>query len=62
MDSIGIIKDFASGVASNGFAVAVAGYLLIRMETELKALRASIDRLSHCPTCINSPTNAKVNK
>lgn len=34
-----------------GFSVAVAAFLLLRMERELKALREAITLLRHCQTC-----------
>ena len=42
-------------MATNGFPVVVAAYLLIRMEKELRALRDAIDALKHCSTCRLSP-------
>ena len=44
-------ENFFQTVASNGFPVAVAVFLLLRMEKELKALRMAIERLRHCQTC-----------
>lgn len=41
------------------FSVVVAGFLLVRMEHELRLLREAIERLRHCQTCIVSPTNQK---
>lgn len=37
------------------FAIAVAAFLLLRMENELKKLRAAIETLRHCQTCTASP-------
>ncbi|NLL37686.1 MAG: YvrJ family protein [Fretibacterium sp.] len=42
-------------VVKNGFSVAVAAFLLIRMERELRGLKEAIDRLRHCQTCRLSP-------
>jgi len=39
----------------HGFSVAVAAFLLARVERELRALRAAIETLRHCPTCTVSP-------
>ena len=39
----------------NGFSVAVAAFLLLRMERELRGLREAIDRLRHCQNCRFSP-------
>lgn len=39
----------------NGFSVAVAAFLLIKVEKELRRLRQSIDTLRHCPVCKISP-------
>ena len=44
-------KGLFEAVASNGFPVAVAAFLLLRMEKELRALRMAIERLRHCQTC-----------
>lgn len=40
-----------------GFSVAVAAFLLIRMEKELRLLREAIEGLRHCQTCTLSPHN-----
>ena len=44
-------ENFFQAVASNGFPVAVAAFLLLRMEKELRALRKAIERLRHCQVC-----------
>lgn len=44
-------EDMIASVATNGFPVVVAAYLLVRMEKELSALRESIDTLRHCKVC-----------
>lgn len=41
------------------FSVVVAGFLLVRMEKELRLLREAIERLRHCQTCVVSPANQK---
>lgn len=46
---------FAQMVLQNGFSVAVAAFLLLRMERELRGLREAIERLRHCQTCRLSP-------
>ena len=40
------MEELMKSALQNGFAVAVAGYLLIRMEKEIKALKESIDKLT----------------
>lgn len=40
------MEELLKSALQNGFAVAVAGYLLIRMEKEIKALKESIDKLT----------------
>lgn len=37
------------------FAIAVAAFLLLRMEKELRKLREAIETLRHCQTCTASP-------
>lgn len=37
---------------SSGFAVCVAAFLLLRLEREIKELRAAIERLARCQICI----------
>lgn len=44
-------KELFEAVAGNGFSVAVAAFLLLRMEKELRALRMAIERLRHCQIC-----------
>lgn len=46
-----------SGIVDKAFSIAVSAFLLLRMERELRALRASIDRLRHCAQCKISPLN-----
>ena len=46
---------FAQVVLQSGFSVAVAAFLLLRMERELRGLREAIERLRHCQTCRLSP-------
>jgi len=46
-----------SGVIDKAFSIAVSAFLLLRMETELRKLRISIDRLRHCAQCKISPLN-----
>jgi len=33
------------------FSIAVAAFLLLRMESEMRALREAIDRLRYCQLC-----------
>lgn len=49
------IETFLSGALQGMFSVAVAAFLLVRMEGELKALRKAIERLQHCQRCLMSP-------
>ena len=51
---------FAQMVLQNGFSVAVAAFLLLRMERELRGLREAIDRLRHCQNCRFSPLASDV--
>lgn len=44
-------ENLFQAVAGNGFSVAVAAFLLLRMEKELRALRRAIERLRHCQIC-----------
>ena len=46
---------FVQSVIQNSFSVAVAAFLLIRTERELKGLREAIDRLRQCQVCRFSP-------
>lgn len=39
----------------HAFSIAVAAFLLARVEKELRLLRAAIETLRHCPTCKLSP-------
>ena len=48
MDSV---EAFIGAVLQGGFSVAVAAFLLLRMERELRALREAITLLRHCQTC-----------
>ncbi len=45
-------------VAQSGFSVAVAAYLLVRMESRLEALTQAINELRHC--CSPAPMPGKV--
>ena len=40
---------------NSGFSVAVAAFLLTRMERDLRLLREAIEGLRHCQTCKLSP-------
>lgn len=48
-----------TAATTNIFPVVVAAYLLVRMETELRALRTAIEALRHCPHCVHSPCGDK---
>ena len=47
------------GFLQGSFSVAVAAFLLIRMEKELRHLREAIDNLRHCQTCRFSPNTGQ---
>ena len=49
------MEELITSAAANGFPIAVAVYLLIRMEAEMKALREAIETLRHCQKCQLSP-------
>lgn len=49
-----------TAASANVFPVVVAAYLLVRMETELRALRSAIESLRHCPDCVHSPCAGKI--
>ena len=56
MDDGGILKEFFSnGGLQGSFAICVACYLLIRVEADIKALRAAVEKFSHCKSCTLSP-------
>lgn len=44
-------SDFLAAVTSATFPVAVAGYLLLRLESRLEALTRSIENLRKCQVC-----------
>ena len=45
------MEEFLGSVAASGFPIAVAVYLLVRMETELRSLREAIETLKRCSHC-----------
>ena len=45
------IEDVFGSIIDKTFSIAVSSFLLIRMERELKLLRAAIERLRHCAVC-----------
>ena len=49
------LEAFVGAALQGGFSVAVAAFLLLRMERELRALREAIVLLRHCQTCRLSP-------
>lgn len=53
---------FAHMVLQSGFSVAVAAFLLLRMERELRGLRRAIELLRHCQTCKLSPWRVELDE
>lgn len=53
---------FAQTVLQSGFSVAVAAFLLLRMERELRGLRRAIELLRHCQTCKLSPWRVEIDE
>ena len=51
------LEEVFGGIVDKAFSIAVSAFLLLRMEREMKLLRASIDRLRHCSVCTISPLN-----
>ena len=50
------LENLANGQALQSlFSVAVAAYLLLRLEKRITALTEAINLLRHCPTCRLSP-------
>lgn len=49
------MEDVIGSVIQTSFSVVVAGFLLVRVEKEIKLLTAAIDQLKHCQTCKLSP-------
>ena len=56
------MEEVFGGIIDKTFSIAVSAFLLLRMERELKLLRASIDRLRHCSVCSISPLNNEETK
>ena len=52
------MDEFFKDFFQYGFSVAVAAFLLLRMEKELRLLRQAIETLKHCNTCRLSPWKA----
>lgn len=50
------MDEFFKDFFQYGFSVAVAAFLLLRMEKELRLLREAIEHLKHCQSCKFSPT------
>ena len=46
---------FIQSTLQSCFSIVVAAFLLLRMESELRALREAIDRLRYCQVCRFSP-------
>ena len=53
------MEEILGGVLDKTFSVAVAAFLLLRMERELRLLRTAIEGLRHCATCTLSPFGLK---
>lgn len=49
------MEEFFKDFFQYGFSVAVAAFLLLRMEKELRLLRTAIEHLQHCQSCRFSP-------
>ena len=49
------MEAFLQSTLQNTFSIVVAGFLLLRMEQELKGLREAIDRLRYCQICRFAP-------
>ena len=49
------MDDFLQSLIQSSFSIVVAGFLLLRVEKEMKKLAAVIDRLRHCQVCRFSP-------
>lgn len=56
------MEEIFGGIIDKTFSIAVSAFLLLRMERELKLLRATIDRLRHCSVCALSPLNSGEDK
>ena len=54
------METFVQAVLQNGFSVAVAAFLLLRMERELRGQREATDRLRHCQNFRFSPLASDV--
>ena len=46
---------FIQSTLQSCFSIVVAAFLLLRMESELRALREAIDRLRYCQVCRFAP-------
>lgn len=51
MNAAATTTELLSAVASAGFPVAVAAWLLIRLETRLESLTRAIEGLRRCQVC-----------
>jgi hypothetical protein len=52
---VNLLEEFIASVAQGGFAVAVAAYLLVRMERRLEDLTAAIRDLQFAITANGGP-------
>jgi hypothetical protein len=50
-----MMEAFIESTLQSGFSIIVSGFLLLRMEGELRALREAIDRLRYCQICRFAP-------
>ncbi|MDR2137642.1 MAG: YvrJ family protein [Synergistaceae bacterium] len=49
------MEAFIESTLQSSFSIIVSGFLLLRMEGELRALRQAIDRLRYCQICRYAP-------
>jgi hypothetical protein len=49
------MEAFIESTLQSSFSIIVSGFLLLRMEGELRALRQAIDRLRYCQICRFAP-------
>jgi hypothetical protein len=45
------MEAFIESMLQSCFSIVVSAFLLLRMESELRALRGAIDRLRYCQSC-----------
>ena len=49
------MEEILKFIAETSFPVAVAAFLLLRLEKRIEGLTEAIERLRHCQTCMFSP-------